>query len=241
MTIGFLLLGLGAGVLTTVAGQGGGLLLLLACSALIGPHAALAVTAVALLLGNLHRALLLRKHLDRPVAVRILPAALVGAAIGGLLAGLTPPWALRALLVALTAVALAKAVGLLRFTVPRAALAPVGFGLGAMTGTSGGAGILLSPLLLSTGLSGLSFVATTSTIAVAMHVGRVAGYATLGLFSTNLVLPTALVSVAIFAGNALGKRLKVALSESPRRRLWDGGLEYGTLIVCVVLSVAGLG
>ena len=42
MTVLLGVLGLCAGVLTTLAGQGGGLFLLLLCSLLVGPHAALA-------------------------------------------------------------------------------------------------------------------------------------------------------------------------------------------------------
>src|SRR5262245_36184409 len=66
------LLGLAAGSLTTVAGQGGGLLLLLACSTLAGPHEALAITAPALLLGNLHRAVWLRAHINKSIALRMI-------------------------------------------------------------------------------------------------------------------------------------------------------------------------
>jgi len=38
MTVALALLGLGAGVLTTLAGQGGGLFLLLVCAAMVGPR-----------------------------------------------------------------------------------------------------------------------------------------------------------------------------------------------------------
>jgi hypothetical protein len=108
--------------------------------------------------------------------------------------------------------------------------------VGVLTGTAGGAGVLFSPILLSTGLRGRAFVGTTSSIALATHIGRVAGYASLGLFSTALVAPTVAVTLAIFAGNALGDRLRAA-RESGLTTI----LEYGTLVVCVALSVAGLG
>ena len=236
MVLVFLLLGLMAGVLTTVAGQGGGLVVLLACSALVGPHEALAITAPALLLGNLHRSVLLRVHIDRVVAARMIAGAIPGALVGGVLAGVTPAWTLRVLLVGMTAAAVAKAVGLVRFRVPRTALVPAGVLVGGMTGTSGGAGVLFAPVLLSIGLQGKVFVATSSAVALAAHVGRVAGYAGLGLFSRALVGPTIAVATAIFVGNALGSRLQALLSERRAR-----AIEYGTLVVCVVLSVTGLG
>lgn len=234
MTVVFLLFGLMAGVLTTLAGQGGGLVLLLACSTIVGPHEALAITAPALLFGNLHRALLLRRFIDRAVASRVMLGAVPGALAGGFAAGWIPSWGLRIVLVLITGLAVAKALGWLRFTLPSGAFPVAGLGIGAMTGTSGGAGVLVAPLLLSAGLTGRTFVATTSAIAVSMHIGRVVGYAGLGFFSGGLVGTTLLVTVAIFAGNWLGGRIPVAAKV-------QGFLEYGTLVVCVALSVAGLG
>src|SRR5687767_9435407 len=133
MTVLLLLLGVCAGALTTIAGQGGGLFLLLVCSVLVGPHAALAITAPALLFGNAHRALLYRSAIARPIAVRMILGAVPGAVAGGLLAGAMPPWVLNVLLIALTLLAIAKAIGLLRFDVPQAALGPAGFFVGLMT------------------------------------------------------------------------------------------------------------
>lgn len=264
MVIVFVALGLGAGVLTTVAGQGGGLLLLLACSSILGPHRALAITTPALLLGNLHRALLLRTAIDRPVAVRMIAGVLPGALLGGLSAGVIPAWTLRVVLVGISSIAIAKAIGWLRFRVRRGALIPAGFLVGGATGAAGGAGVLFAPLLLSVGLSGRAYVATSSAAAFAAHAGRMAGYATFGLFTRSLLGPTVAVSLAIFAGNALGDRLaarilgrsgrgrsgprfsaRFASFAEPLARLTPEGraklIEHGTLVVCVALSVAGLG
>src|SRR5690242_12815639 len=105
MTFVLLALGIMAGVLTTIAGQGGGLFLLLASSVIVGPHAALAITSPALLFGNLHRAILYRRFVDRRVAVPMTLGAVPGAVGGGLLAGAMPPWLLNVLLVLLTILA----------------------------------------------------------------------------------------------------------------------------------------
>jgi len=227
--------GLLAGALTTLAGQGGGLFLLLVCSVLIGPRDALAVTAPALLLGNLHRAVLFRAHVDRSVAVRMIAGSIPGAFLGGLLAGVVPQVVLQVALVLLTVLAIAKAIGLLRFDVPRGALLPSGFVVGGLTGTSGGAGILFAPVLLAAGLRGRAFVGTIACVAVSAHVGRVVAYASSGFFTRSLVLPIALVTVAIFVGNTLGERIRAKTSEAVTHRL-----EYGVLVVCVALSLAGV-
>ena len=235
MTLALGLLGLSAGVLTTLAGQGGGLFLLLLCSVLLGPRAALAITAPALLIGNLHRAILFRRLIDRPVAVRMILGAVPGAFVGGLLAGRLPEWGLHVLLVGITALSVARALRWLVFEVPRAALGPAGFVVGAMTGTSGGAGILFAPVLLSAGLRGTAFVGTIATVAFATHLGRVVAYASSGLFTRDLLAPIIVVALAITLGNAVGERVRARLSASTTTRL-----EYGVLVVCVGVSVLGL-
>ena len=78
-----LALGLAAGVMTTLAGMGGGLMLLLALAALRDPHEALAMTAPALLIGNAHRAFMFRAHLRPSVSGRLVAGALPGAILGG--------------------------------------------------------------------------------------------------------------------------------------------------------------
>lgn len=231
-------MGVVAGALTSIAGQGGGLFLLVACTMLVGPHEALAMTAPALLAGNLHRAWVHRAHVERALAARIVAGALPGALLGGLVAGVLPPAAVSGVLVLTTSLAAAKALGWLRFSVPSRALAPAGLAIGGLTGTAGGAGVLLSPLLLSAGLSGARYVGTTSAVATVTHVGRVVAYGTVGLFSedTRAVVGAALVlAVAIAAGNALSSHIRARLSSRAVVRL-----EWATLIVCVALSVAGV-
>jgi uncharacterized protein len=231
MTFVLLALGITAGVLTTLAGQGGGLFLLLASSVIVGPHAALAITSPALLLGNLHRAILYRRWIDRRIALPMTLGAVPGAVFGGLLAGAMPPWLLNVLLIGLTILAIAKALRLVRFRLPHAALGPAGFGVGMMTGTAGGAGVLFAPILLSTGLTGRGFVGTAAAIALATHIGRTASYAGLGLFAKDLLLPTLLVSLAIFGGNAVGESLRKRLSDRATMKL-----EYGMLAICGVIG-----
>jgi uncharacterized membrane protein YfcA len=236
MTLALALLGLCAGAMTTLAGQGGGLFLLLLCSVLVGPRSALAITAPALLLGNLHRAVLFRKAIDRSVALRMVIGAVPGAFAGGLLAGTLPEWMLKAMLVGLTVLAIARALRWLSFDVPRWLLGPAGFVIGSMTGTAGGAGVLFTPVLLSAGLTGRAFIGTIATVAFATHAGRVVAYASNGLFTRELFVPIVAVSAAIAAGNALAERLRARLSTTTTARL-----EYGVLVGCVVISVAGAG
>lgn len=229
-------LGLGAGVLTTLAGLGGGLLLLLCLSALWGPAAALAATSPALLAGNLHRSLLYRRSIDWRLAKSFVLGAFPGALAGGLVAASVPAVVLTSLMAGTTLVSLGRTLGLLRFDVPVCAVAPAGVAIGGLTGSSGGAGVLTAPLFLSSGLTGEAYVGTGAVAGVAMHFGRMCGYGAGGLFSRETAGAALILAVAVLAGNVLGTRARKLT-----RRLPEGLLEHAVLVICVALALLGLG
>lgn len=234
MLLALLLLGIPAGVLTMVAGQGGGLALILACSALWGPHVALALTTPAVLLGNVHRVVLFRTHVSRAVVRRLGVGAFPGAVAGALAAGLLPSAVLELVLVALTLFAIARALRLVP-AFPARALFPAGLALGVLTGTSGGGGVVLSPVLLASGLSGPAFVGTSAAVAVLAHTGRLVVFGADGLGAPGMASAAVVLSVALFAGNLLGDRLRRRISV---RR--GAMIELGVLVVSAGLSVARL-
>lgn len=229
-------LGIGASVLTTVAGLGGGLLLLLALSASLGPAAALAATSPALLAGNLHRALAYRRAIDWPIAKSFALGAFPGAIAGGVLAASVPALVLTSLMAGTTLLSLARAAGLLRLAVPVCAVAPAGVAIGGLTGSSGGAGVLTAPLFLSSGLAGEAYIATSAVAGVAMHLGRAAGYGAGGLFTRETLGAALLLTVGVLAGNLVGTRARRLTARVP-----EGWLEHGVLVICVALAALGLG
>ncbi|MBL8948156.1 MAG: sulfite exporter TauE/SafE family protein, partial [Myxococcales bacterium] len=138
-------LGLVAGVLTTLAGMGGGLFLLVALGLVYGPHVALAVTTPALLVSNLHRAWLFRADVDwrmaRLVALGVMPGAIVGA----LLLPALPDVVVAALFTASTGFALLRATGRVRIDPKPRWITAYALAIGALAATSGGAGMLIAP------------------------------------------------------------------------------------------------
>jgi hypothetical protein len=230
-----LLLGAGAGLVTTTAGLGGGMLLLVALSLTFGPRAALACTAPALLLGNLHRFYLYRRALDRRIALRFAAGAVPGAALGGLLAVAIPPRVLGILILLSAMLAVARALLRWNWRVTPRAMTPAGLVTGALTAASGGAGVLVAPLFLSAGLAGDAYVATIAASATALHLGRIVGYGAGGLLDHTALVRAALLALAIPIGNLLGRRLAL------RERLPSGVVEHVTLVACVALAVMGAG
>lgn len=235
MEFWLLALGFLAGGLTTVAGMGGGVLLVLALSLATSPVEALAFTSPALLVGNLHRLALGRHAVDRQIAAPFVVGALPGSLIGGLLAVAVPPALLQALLVVTTGLALARALGWWSFRPRASALVPAGAAIGAAAATTGSAGVLVAPLMHAAGLTGARYVATTAAAAVAMHIGRILGYGAGGHVTAATLTGAAWLAAAILAGNAAGERLRPHLS--PKTSTY---LELGVLLVCVALALAGL-
>lgn len=228
-------LGVLAGVLTTVAGIGGGLVITLVLAVAWEPHAALAVSAPALLLGNVHRLWLLRAEVDRTVALLLAAPALVGAAVGGLVAAALPDAVLRWLLLAVTVLALLRELRVVWLPRARAWLVGGGVLVGLTTATSGAGGLLLAPLMLAAGLRGLPFVATGAVVGTTMHVAQSLAFGTTGMLGPQQ-LPVALaLGGAILLGNVAGRRLRPRLGERASHRL-----TWGTLLGGIVLALCGV-
>jgi uncharacterized protein len=229
------LLGLGAGALTTMAGLGGGQLLVLVLAATGGAHSALVLSAPALLVGNLHRAWQFRGGAAGPLAGSFAVGALPGSLLGGRLAAGLPVVIVHVLLVATTALSIARALGWWKMTLRPVSMAPAGFGIGLLSAGSG-TGLLVAPLLLAHGLSGPGYLVTSSLCAASLHVGRVGGYALGGLVDGSSLARSALLAVAIVAGNLAGERLRRLISPRAGRVL-----EQGVLVACVLCALAVAG
>lgn len=230
----YALLGVGGGVLSTVAGMGGGIALVALLSAIVGPHEALAMTAPALLLGNAHRCFVFRDALDRRVTLAFVIGAIPGAALGAYFVGELSPRVLTVALVLVTLFALARARELFSIDPPAWAWTPFAFGAGLVAAGSG-AGVIVAPALVAGGLSGRALIATGAAIALSMHVGRVAGYGVSGLYEGAELLSSVALAAGLIAGNALGVRLRDRLGKKGT----DAATEK-TLIASLGLAIASL-
>jgi uncharacterized membrane protein YfcA len=228
-------LGLLAGALTTVAGLGGGMMLVLVISLIWDPHLALAVTAPALLVGNLHRAWMFRAAIDRKVARAFIAGALPGALAGGFFAVAVPDLVLNGLMLVMALLAVSRSYGAFSWQPSAAQIVPAAGGIGFLNGTAGGAGVLVSPLLMATGLTGRAYIATGAVGAAAMHVGRVIAYGAGGLVGTETLVASGLLAVALLGGNLVGKKLREHLTDRASTRI-----EIGVLLACSGLAIAGL-
>jgi uncharacterized membrane protein YfcA len=228
-------LGVMAGALTTVAGMGGGLLLLLVLSLVWDPATALACTTPALLAGNVHRAILCRHAVRWPIASRFSAGGLPGGIAGALFAAAVPTSVVGWLMAATTGLSILRAALSPRVTVPPVFMAPAGFAIGALTGAAGGAGVLAAPIFLSAGLAGEAYVGTSAACAAVLHVARLVGYGASGLYAGESLGSAVVLGIAILAGNQLGHAAR-----GFTRRWPEGLVEHVVLAASAILAVVGL-
>jgi len=203
-------LGFGGGVLSTIAGMGGGIAMVALLSVLVGPHAALASTAPALLLGNAHRCFVFRDALEPRITTAFVIGAIPGAALGALFVGEVPARVLTVALVLVTLFALARARGYFSIEPPAWAWTPFAF-LAGVVAAGSGAGVMVAPALVAGGLLGRTLIATGAAIALAMHIGRVAGYGVAGLYEGAELWGSLGLAIGIITGNLYGVRLRARL------------------------------
>jgi uncharacterized membrane protein YfcA len=225
-----------AGMLTTVAGMGGGIALLVLLVAWTGdPAASLAASALGLFVGNVHRTWLFRRELRRDVAVPLIVGGTPAAAIAGrLVAGVPDDWLTGGIaVVSLLGVAFAAFGKTLR--PPRFGIGAAGATIGATTAVAGGGALLTGPFLLSLGLTGEAYVATASAFSAAVHIGRITGYGLGGVVTADVVVTGLCLAAGIPVGNLLGKRVRARMPTGQERRL-----ELSVAAVVAGLALAGL-
>jgi uncharacterized membrane protein YfcA len=225
-----------AGILTTISGFGGGLVLLLAVAAISGPKTALAATAIALLVANLHRIWLYRRDVGARVTVPLLLGVVPGSLAGAWFAASIPDTAVHVVMLGVVVLSVARSWRGWSWQPGPRMLTTSGIVIGVLAGSAGGAGFLLGPVVLAAGLEGRRYLGTIAVSAVAMHVARITGYGAGGLVTLEVLRIAAVLTPALLVGNLLGNHLRGHIPE-----LWHRRIELGAPIVCVGLAFAGLG
>lgn len=240
--IALLLLGLAAGTLTTVTGVAGGMVALSLLSLWMAPAAALAISAAAFAVGNGHRMLLYARQVDRRVALRFGAGLALGAVVAAAWITRVPAPVLRLALALVAAVSLARVLWQRRRATPAAASATSARSLllaGVVTGVvgagTGGAGVLVAPLLLAAGLRREPYVATVAACAIVLNGARVLGYGVAGLYHVAMLPQIGALALALVAGNLLGRRVRNHVSGAALDRL-----ELAAPALAIGFTLAGL-
>ncbi len=229
VVLALLLAGVAAGSLTTIAGLGGGILLVAALSLFWSPAMVLATTTPALFVGNASRALMLRDAIAWPVVGRFALAGVPAAFCASLAAVALPVDVVQGVIALLL---LAFVVHELhpRARGPEPALGSpwlataAGAIAGTVSGLAGGAGFVATPLLDRLGLRPTALVATGAAAMGLVHLVKGVGFGLAEVLTPTALPAAAALAVGVVAGNALGARVLRRLSRELFRRLMLGAL-----------------
>lgn len=217
-----------AGMISSVVGFGGGIILIASMSTLTSPQEAIALTAPAVLFGNLHRVWLFRTDLDRSVLTSFLYGAVPATLIGSVLLPYLPENGLRLtmgafllLFVTRDTLRLRPSVG--RSSSPRLLIAG-GFANGAAASTIGGGGPLSAPFLSAFGLVRGAFIVTEAAGNAVVQFLKVVVFTTSGLLTAGLLAATLAAMSSISIGNRIGKRLLGSVDDTLLRRIFRATL-----------------
>ncbi len=228
--------GILAGFVTTAFGAGGGLLMVIGLSFFLDIPTVLAVTAPALLVGNLARGVSMRDDVKVGTAGVIVAGAIPGLICGAFVLTMVSAASLKVMLAIMcllyVAVNLGKEFGgtvtpSMRVTGPM--LAGAGVATGVVAASVGGGGLILAPTLRGRDLERNAFVATSSVVGAAIHIGRIFGYGAIGLASIHLFAGATVLSGGVLLGNSAGRRVLGRLNPKQFR-----------LGLLAILSVMGL-
>lgn len=227
-------LGIAAGALTSAAGFGGGLVITLGLSLLLGPAPALAVGAPALMLGHTHRAITMRRSVETKPMWALCAGAIPGSILGAMTLVALPETAIWWILMVATLLGVAEFSGRIPRTLGRRMLAPGGAAVGWLAAAAGVGGLLLPAVMLGAGLSGAAFVATAAVASMAVSTVRIVMYGAAGLIDGPTLLLSVGAGVGVLLGNAMG--LRVLRVMTARRQRVTAGV---VLALCVAASVYG--
>ena len=230
------LLALLAGTITTLAGMGGGMVMVLGLSLTRPVGEALIITTLPLLVGNLHRIRLYRHDLDRPDAWRYAAGGAIGALVGAHIAVALPEVLLRAGIAILALVGVAKLMSDTPWRLPPTWVGPGSVVVGLASATVGGGGVIAGPMLLGRGHTGTAYVGTAAAGAATIHMARIVGYSLAGWSVGSLLDEALLATVTLLAGNVIGHRIRPHLSAES-----TGRLELGAAGLCASMVLIGIG
>ena len=220
--------------LTAALGIGGGLVLVSALAVVLPAEAVVPVHAVVQLGSNAGRSALLLRSVDPSSLRAFLPGAVLGVALGGLVAVELPAAALRA---AVGAFVLVSTWGRPRLPGGAGAATFVGGVVSSvLTMFVGATGPFVVSLFRVRDLAPAALVATTAAAMTAQHGFKVAAFGLLG-FPIGPWVPLLAAMVATgLVGTLLGTRVLRALPESVFRRV----LKVVLTLLGLHLLVAGL-
>lgn len=223
-----------AALLSSVAGFGGGVVLLPVFVAVLGTREAVAVLTITQLASNAGRMWFNRAEIRRRLVGLFAAGAIPAAVAGALVLTRAPVPALTRLI----GVFLLVTVVWRRFRPAGVRLDDRGFVvIGAASGFGsalvGSVGPLVAPFFLARGLTGAAYIGTEAASAVVMHLTKLVVFGAVAVLTVGTALPGLALVPATIAGAWLGRRVVDRLPASVFLALVEVGLLASGLVLIV--------
>jgi uncharacterized membrane protein YfcA len=217
----FFLTGIGAFILSTIAGGGGSLILLPIISSSLGASQAAPVLNLGAFIGRPSRMIIFWKHIHWQVCLYYAPPAILGAYVGALLfSNFKMEW-----LQILIGVFLISTLWQYRFGKKKRSFEmklwyffPLGLIVAVLGTVVGAMGPILNPFYLNLGLDKEDLIATKTANSFILGISQVSSYAFFGLLHDKLWIYGLFLGIGATIGNIIGKRYLQGMKSISFRR-----------------------
>jgi uncharacterized membrane protein YfcA len=199
----------GTSLLSAVAGFGGGMLLLAASIAVLGPRNAVVVVTIAQLASTGGRMWFNHTEIDRRLVAVFSLGAVPGAAAGALLLAAMPTEDTLARIIGgcLLALVLWRRFHPAAMHLPDAVFVAVGAASGIGSGLLGSVGPLVAEFFLARGLVHGAYIGTNAAANLLMHITKLAVYGAAAVLTHTTGLLGLVLVPASLAGSWTGKKI----------------------------------
>ncbi len=214
--------GIFAYIVSTLSGGGGALIMLPIVGFYLGPQVVAPVVNLGNMIGRPARLYLFWKHIDWSITKFYVPAAIVGAILGGLVfAELNADWIQILLGIFLVSTVFQYRFGKKKASFPMKNIyfIPLGLVVSFVSTLFGATGPIMNPFYLNIGLIKEELIATKTANSFFVGIAQLGSYAFLGALHGKLWLYGALIGSGAVIGNIFGKRLLSKMSDEGFRKL----------------------
>lgn len=190
-----------------LSGMGGGILIAIAITPIIGVKALIPTIAVTMMINHVARVWVFRRNVQWPPVAAVLVTALPATIVGSMVYVSMPPRAIAIVMgiFLIVFVPLRRHLARRAWRVGNAGLAGIGGVFGFLSGTTLGGGMLVIPALLGNGLVGTALIGTDAVIGLTILTTKVVAFGTMELLTRELALIGLLVGVVSVPGVYLAR------------------------------------
>ncbi len=190
-----------------LSGMGGGILIAIAITPVIGVKALIPTIAVTMMINHVARVWVFRRNVRWPPVAAVLVTALPTTIAGSMVYVSMPPRAIAIVMgiFLIVFVPLRRYLARRAWRVGNAGLAGIGGVFGFLSGTTLGGGMLVIPALLGNGLVGTALIGTDAVIGLTILTTKVVAFGTMELLTRELALIGLLVGVVSVPGVYLAR------------------------------------